>query len=68
MVLLLVVEFGDVLLIGFVGVLFMLVFYFVEGGLSCYYVYVKVMMLVELVSWYVLMVKLIDFIIVFLVG
>lgn len=60
------IEMLDVLLIGFLGVLFILVSYMIEGGLFCNYYNMKVFMYVELKVWFVLMDKLVDMVIIYL--
>lgn len=58
---------GKVLLIGFFGSLWMLVCYMVEGGGSKDFVWIKVMVLNELVVLYQLLLVVIDVVIVYLV-
>lgn len=48
------------MLIGFIGVLFILVLYMIEGGLLKNYNFIKVMMYRDEVIWFVLMNYLVD--------
>lgn len=57
---------GDVLFIGFFGSLWILVIYMVEGGLSKVFIKIKKMVFVELQVFYVLLGKLVDFVISYL--
>lgn len=57
---------GEVLLIGFFGSFWIFVIYMIEGGLSKVFIKIKKMVFVELVMFYVLLVKLVDFVIEYL--
>lgn len=57
---------GIVLFIGFVGVLFMVVSYFIEGRFSCIYMYIKVFMYGDEVLWYCFMERLVVMVVILL--